>query len=408
MARPPLPLGTFGSISCTQATPGRFRARCLYRDWDGRVHEVERQGPSKNKAEARLKEALRDWISPVADATITADSKVKAVAEAWLVDFEVQAVAGEKSLNSLDTYRSWWLRHVAPAVGDLLLRELNATLLNRLCQTVKDTHSAATAKGVRVVLSAICGYAIQEGALKTNPAREVRRIETSKGERQRKADVGKRALTPAQILDLFRRLDGDDKAVRADLPDLVRLFLATGERTGEALGAHWPWFNADAGELWMGGNVIHPRGRGQMLNAGKTATAQRPIPLPSWCVTMLAERRWEADDLDGPIFPSRAGTMRSPANVRRSWRDFLARQATAAHDPADYTWVTFRTLRKTVITLLDEAGLTARQIADVVGHSHVSMTQDVYMARKITSRKAARALESVVQNSPVDGVDTVA
>ena len=40
------------------------------------------------------------------------------------------------------------------------------------------------------------------------------------------------------------------------------------------------------------------------------------------------------------------------------------------------------TYRKTVATLLDESGATARMIADQLGHSRVSMTQDVYLGRR--------------------------
>jgi integrase len=38
------------------------------------------------------------------------------------------------------------------------------------------------------------------------------------------------------------------------------------------------------------------------------------------------------------------------------------------------SWVTFHTFRKTVATPLGEAGLTAWQIADNLGHAQVSMT----------------------------------
>jgi len=41
--------------------------------------------------------------------------------------------------------------------------------------------------------------------------------------------------------------------------------------------------------------------------------------------------------------------------------------------------VTFRTFRRSVATILDAAGLTAREIADQLGHSTVSTTQDVYL-----------------------------
>jgi integrase len=59
-----------------------------------------------------------------------------------------------------------------------------------------------------------------------------------------------------------------------------------------------------------------------------------------------------------------------------------------------YEWVTFHTLRKTVGTLLDEAGLTARQIADVLGHAHPSMTLNNYMGRGQKSRASADALDA--------------
>jgi len=43
--------------------------------------------------------------------------------------------------------------------------------------------------------------------------------------------------------------------------------------------------------------------------------------------------------------------------------------------------------------MLDEAGLSARAVADQLGHSRPSMTQDVYMGRKVASTAAAEALE---------------
>ena len=44
-------------------------------------------------------------------------------------------------------------------------------------------------------------------------------------------------------------------------------------------------------------------------------------------------------------------------------------------------WMTFHAWRKTTATVLDEAGATAGMIADQLGHSRVSMTQDVYLGR---------------------------
>jgi integrase len=98
------------------------------------------------------------------------------------------------------------------------------------------------------------------------------------------------------------------------------------------------------------------------------------------------------DELAGPVFPNTLGGLRDKHNTLARWREFRQR--------AGYPWVTFRTFRRSVATLLDEAGLTAREIADQLGHSKVSTTQDVYMARRVTSRKAADALESVKWSRP--------
>ncbi|WP_084477502.1 tyrosine-type recombinase/integrase [Actinokineospora enzanensis] len=75
----------------------------------------------------------------------------------------------------------------------------------------------------------------------------------------------------------------------------------------------------------------------------------------------------------------------------RAWNPFLVR--------AGFEWVTFRTFRKTVATLLDEAGLTARQVADLLGHARPSMTQDMYMGRGGPSRAAADTLDGVLGRS---------
>lgn len=46
--------------------------------------------------------------------------------------------------------------------------------------------------------------------------------------------------------------------------------------------------------------------------------------------------------------------------------------------------------RHLVATRLDRAGLSAREIADYLGHERISMTQDVYMARCVAGLAAAR------------------
>jgi integrase len=55
--------------------------------------------------------------------------------------------------------------------------------------------------------------------------------------------------------------------------------------------------------------------------------------------------------------------------------------------------------RKTVATLMDMAGLSARAAADQLGHAKVSMTQDNYMGRHVARTGAATVMESIIERS---------
>jgi integrase len=96
-------------------------------------------------------------------------------------------------------------------------------------------------------------------------------------------------------------------------------------------------------------------------------------------------RSWPANH-HGLLFPSTSGKVRNPSNANR---DLVAAVRRAN---ADLTWVTSLTFRKTVATRLDEAGLSARQIADHLGHETPSTTQDVYMGRGVAVAEAATIL----------------
>jgi integrase len=84
------------------------------------------------------------------------------------------------------------------------------------------------------------------------------------------------------------------------------------------------------------------------------------------------------------VFTSAMGKLRDPANT---CNDVRALMTDAGHE-----WATAHTFRHTVATLLDLAGLFAREITNYLGRKHASMTQDVYMSRHTVSEQAADLL----------------
>jgi integrase len=386
MARPALAIGTAGNICYTKKATRKWVARCRYRDYSGRIIWLERTADTRPASERRVKEAVRDHVPSIPGGEITRDTRLVDLGRAWLAEYEKDAEKDYRSWGTIDTYRSRLEGIIIPEIGQLRIFEATTRTLEALCSSVRDKSSVSSAKTVRSILSGMFAFAVKHDARESNPVREIAALENRKARNKRTAP---RALTQDEALDLLAKLDADEVARQQDLPDLVRFFLATGERTGEALGAHWPDFLPEQKLIRMSGNVIRAKGKGKMINPGKTENSDRDIPLTDWGVDMLVDRKRAATSLDGPIFPSTTGTIREASNVRnRAWNPFAKR--------AGYGWVTFRTFRKTVATLLDDAGLTARQIADILGHARPSMTQDVYMGRGQISRAGAEALGTVL------------
>lgn len=111
------------------------------------------------------------------------------------------------------------------------------------------------------------------------------------------------------------------------------------------------------------------------------------LGLPGWLVDLLRARQVSARSVEEPLFPDALGGYRDRNNVEAALR--AVRAGTA------FEWVVPHTYRKTVATWMDAEGLSARTIADQLGHSRISMTQDVYMGRRAVDASAARVLQAV-------------
>ena len=244
MARPPLAVGTYGRITTSPYGTG-YRARTLYRDYDGVTRRVEKHGRTKGSAERALRVALRDRVHVGAGAEITPDTKIAVLAEVWFAEISSQ----DRSPGTLRAYRDRLDRQVIPALGSLRVRELSTGMVDRHLRAVRDKHGAAMAKLCRTVLSGMAGLATRLDALEHNPVRDAGRIVPSKPKRV------PRAMSIAEIRQLRALLTYDDKARERDLPDLVDMLLATGLRVGECLAVTWDAVDLSAGTVevpWHG------------------------------------------------------------------------------------------------------------------------------------------------------------
>ena len=407
MARQPLALGTAGEYTVRhhpgKKTGSQWQAYCTFRDLDGKTRQIERWAESKSKVRAALNEAIRDRRPPSSYAgALSSQSRFSDAAAQWM-----PRVERSRAIRTVQAYRWALNRHVLPGLGELRLIECTAGRLDDYMDSLEARGlSANTRRNIKSVASGVLGFAVRHKALPTNPARDMSRIED---ERKKKV----RALTPEERSAFLTRLDDlrcahhleAEPAVagkcrlcvahRRTLPDLVRFMLGTGVRIGECLAVRWCDLELAAVPpvAAVGPTLVRvPRQGLVRQDDGKTKAATRTIALPGHVVTMLSVRR-PPDAADwSPVFPSASHTWWDPANAQDALRK--------ARERTGFDWVTSHVFRKTAATVLDEAGFSARQIADQLGHERPSLTQDVYMHRGATNPAAAAAFDEAYRSEP--------
>ena len=169
---------------------------------------------------------------------------------------------------------------------------------------------------------------------------------------------------------------------RWDVGELLAFMVMSGCRIGEALGLAWEDVDLDAAKVTFDATVVRVPSQGLLHQQhGKTAASTRTISIPAQAVGLLNRRAGTAS----VVFPRLAGTLRDPVEVEAVWRrnrDRLGHAGTTTHS-----------LRKTTAAALDVVGMSARAIAEYLGHSKPSLTQDLYMSRNVGSSAAAGHLD---------------
>src|SRR4051795_3910222 len=102
MARPPLPIGTWGNIRVEKLGANRYCARARFRDYDGKTRDVEATGPTGPAAIRALKEKLRDRVAPNDD-EITRETYVSTLAELWIEEVTAEEVVASQTIHNYET-----------------------------------------------------------------------------------------------------------------------------------------------------------------------------------------------------------------------------------------------------------------------------------------------------------------
>ncbi|WP_418601593.1 site-specific integrase [Mycolicibacterium sp. SCSIO 43805] len=383
--RPPLRIGQHGKITRTNLGGGVWLARCKFRDSDGAVRRIERRGPADVEdkygklAEDALIESLKDRRPP-SDEEISLDTKISTLVERHITRLSEDG----RSPATISTYE-FAAGKLAKFIGGVRVGEATPARIDAAIRSMRTSHGATMARQSKTILRGALQLAVMSNVLGSNPVRDVQPI------RSKDQPKGATALTAGQLRELLGKLRAHEYSRQHDLVDPITVLIATGLRRSELLALRWSDFDEDGETILVGGKLVRAKGEGlQRIDDTKTASGKRTLPLPQFAVDALTERRGrEYVGEQTMIFPSTAGTWRDPNNFGKQWRQ--------VRDDLGAGGVTTHSFRKTVATLIDDEGLSARIGADHLGHAKVSMTQDRYMSRGRVHTEVADLLDRTIK-----------
>lgn len=269
--------------------------------------------------------------------------------------------------RTLAGYRLIADKHLIPAIGRVPLAKLTPAQV----QAMLNAKTAAGAKpqttrNIHAVLRRALTQALRWGAVSRNVATLV---DLPRVDRQ---EV--RGMSPADAKAVMAAMAGER------LEPLVLLTLSTGLRQGEALALRWQDVDLDVGTVRVRYSLQRMPGRGVELVEPKTTRSRRTLHLPTSTATALREHRkrqlaerlwagsrWQEGDY---LFTTSIGTPMIGSDVTRRFQALLR----AAGLPA----MRFHDLRHGAASLLLAQGVHPRVVMEMLGHSTITLTMNVY------------------------------
>lgn len=294
----------------------------------------------------------------------------------WLDHVAVERVR----VSTLAGYRSKADNYIVPQLGRHRLDQLRASHLRSLYAAMRDKGlSDATVRQTHAILHRALKVAVREERVRRNVAEQIDAPKVPKDRRT--------PLTVAQARQVL--------TAAKDTPLESRWYVALylGLRQGEALGLRWVDVDLQTGVLYVRQALQRVAGRGLVIVQPKSRTSHRAVPIPTIVGSRLAvhwaQHAARGGTLDGYVWSRPDGSPIDPHADWKAWQQLLER--------AGVPHVALHAARNTAISLLMAAGVPDKVASEIVGHSTVQITRDIYQRGDPEQhRRAMAALEAYV------------
>ena len=271
--------------------------------------------------------------------------------------------------DSLAMYRRKYEGYIKPRIGRLKLREVKDVHLQRILNEQAGMSSSHAVK-LRLVMQAMFKRARQSRLIAYDPAELLELPDTTSGSH--------RSITDAERAAIL--------AVAGSHPAglWVLTLLYTGMRPGESAALMWS-------DVDFANNEIHIHAARESgsnsIKGPKTAAGIRDIPIHTQLRPLLQLAQGEPFQF---VFPNRSGKMQGHSSMQAAWNSFRRSmdiymgatvvrgkvvESVVAKDLTPYC------LRHTFCTDLQRAGVPLNVAKELMGHSHIQTTANIYTHR---------------------------
>lgn len=322
------------------------------------VAEVSLPDGKRKRKRSKTQKVVKDWLlaqrEAVRDGTVVENDKVTV---GDFLDRYMSDIA-EHNLRpkTLEGYRYLIRMHLKPGLGRVRLSQLRPEQVQSLySEKIKSGLSNRTVQFMHSILHKSLEQAARWGMVVRNVSDLVDAPTVS--------HKAPKTFSAEQVATFL------NQAILSRFYPMYCLALV-GLREGEILGLHIEDFDRESHTIHIKHAIQYLVGKGLVITEPKTEKARRSLKLPDFVYNALISHLDSQNRNQGLMFVTTNGT---PYSARNFIRDFKG-QLKAAGLPD----IRFHDLRHTTATLLLSRNVHPKVVQEILGHSQISLTMDVY------------------------------
>lgn len=334
----------------------------------------------------KLEEAKAEIINPDNRKYHSNPCIFKKASEQW-----IESICNSAKESTKVKYQNMLNNHILPVLGEYDVYAINSEILEEFAQHKSNAGrldgsgglSRSTVLTLLVIIHSVLNYAIDDGRIPNCRPNKIR---------LKKNENSLRVLSDSRLCTLEKYLFTNESVKNAGI--LMCLYM--GLRIGEICALRWECIFLDEGKIYIQYTMQRIQDFTDDTSAKKTKviitkpkseSSIRDIPIPHFILDIL--KKYKSDNPKNFFLTGKTNCFIEPRTYQNYYRRIL--------EINQIPYINFHSLRHTFATRCVAAGVDAKSLSEILGHSKVNITFDRYVhATMEMKRKNIEKLSSTV------------